>query len=81
MVQRSFAGEKVASGVLAEQEQQIVIEVLHLYRDGGSLTSIEAKLHELRAVRERLQELCPHLVAPQGPISDRRTRISNSPPV
>ncbi|HEY3416253.1 MAG TPA: hypothetical protein VGM23_05150 [Armatimonadota bacterium] len=57
MVQRCQAGLGINTGVLADEEQQLVLDVLRLYRGGGSFRQIGVKIDELRAMRQRMSSL------------------------
>ncbi|MHB9130534.1 MAG: hypothetical protein ACYDBB_05505 [Armatimonadota bacterium] len=61
MVQRITVGQPRRRRAFVEQEQQLVTEVLRLYRDGCSAVSIGMKLRELRALRARMLRGRPSL--------------------
>lgn len=54
MLQHTVFLEPSSAGALDDREQQLVSDLLRLYRNGSSYLRIEEKLHELRAVREEL---------------------------
>ncbi|MHB9023350.1 MAG: hypothetical protein ACYC7E_04135 [Armatimonadota bacterium] len=57
MAQRCQAGRVTSAGILADEEQQLILEVLRLYRGGGTFRQLGAKIGELRATRQRMSSL------------------------
>ena len=56
LLQRPTYERRPFTGTLADREEQLVSDLLRLYRSGSSIVSVEALLYELRAVRKLLQE-------------------------
>lgn len=59
VIQHSHGDRASSSATLTELEQQLVIEVLRLYRDGESESRVRAKIRELRSVRAQMRSYCP----------------------
>jgi hypothetical protein len=56
LLQRSIDHQQPATGTLVAREEQLVMDLLRVYRNGNSIVSIEELLGELRSVRKQLHE-------------------------
>lgn len=56
MFQRSIYDQQLPTGTLVAREEQLVMDLLRLYRNGSSIVSVEELLHELRAIRKQLHD-------------------------
>ena len=56
MLQRTLYNHQSPGGVLGAREQQLVLNLLRLYRNGSNLLMLEEALRELRAVRKQIHD-------------------------
>jgi len=55
LLQHTIFTNPTTTGTLVDKEQQLVSDLLRLYRNGSSFIRIEEKLGELRNLREQMQ--------------------------
>jgi len=55
LLQHTIFTNPTTTGTLVDKEQQLVSDLLCLYRNGSSFTRIQEKLSELRNVRAQMQ--------------------------